>query len=399
MSAPPVAPQPAPEGSWRIMAGAFLANFAGFGGAYTFSAFFSSLQSEFGASRTAVSLAFSLAACLYFSLGLVSGRIADRGGARPLVLAGLAVMAIGLALAGLARSVVEVYLAYGLGVGLGVGLSYVPGLGAVQKAFDRRRGFASGVAVAGIGVGTLFMPPLATELIAALGWRGAYLVLALVVLAVGVVAAWLIGPAPPTPARAAGPASSLEGAIRSPAFRRLYMACLLAGFGAFLPFAHLVPYAADQGLSPRLAAMLVAAVAVGSTAGRFVVGDLADKIGRQPSLLACFAGMGLCLAAWPFARALGSLAAFALLYGLAYGAWVALLPAYVADRFGARNAGGVIGALYTGVGVGALVGPSLAGWAFDTTGGYAPALFAAAAADGLATWFAATAASRVRCAT
>src|SRR5262245_42259667 len=83
----------------------------------------------------------------------------------------------GLVLASSAHTLLEVYLAYGLGVGLGVGCSYVPALGAVQRWFSRRRGFASGLAVSGIGVGTLVMPPLASLLIGAFGWRGAYMVL------------------------------------------------------------------------------------------------------------------------------------------------------------------------------------------------------------------------------
>ncbi len=77
----------------------------------------------------------------------------------------------------MARSLPEVYAAYGFGVGLGVGCAYVPAIGAVQRWFVRRRGFASGLAVSGIGVGTLVMPPLASFLIGNLGWRGAYLTL------------------------------------------------------------------------------------------------------------------------------------------------------------------------------------------------------------------------------
>jgi MFS family permease len=82
----------------------------------------------------------------------------------------------GLVAAGFARTLIEVNIAYGIGVGLGVGLAYVPALGAVQRWFARRRGFASGLAVSGIGVGTLVMPPLAAFLIATLGWRQAYFV-------------------------------------------------------------------------------------------------------------------------------------------------------------------------------------------------------------------------------
>src|SRR3954466_13371732 len=162
---------------WLVVAGAFAVTLMGFGGAYTFSAFVESLQRDFGASRGSVSLVFSLAGFLYFGLGVVSGPLADRFGARPLALAGMMLVGLGLAAASMAQSLMHVYAAYGLGVGLGNGCAYVPVVGAVQRWFLRRRGFASGLAVSGIGVGTLVMPPLATMLIAALGWREAYLAL------------------------------------------------------------------------------------------------------------------------------------------------------------------------------------------------------------------------------
>jgi len=149
--------------------GAFAVTFVGFGSAYTFSAFVGSLQRDFAASRGSVSLVFSLAGFLYFALGMVSGPLADRFGSRLLAVIGMILTGLGLAAAGSARSLAEVYAAYGLGVGLGVGCSYVPVVGAVQRWFVRRRGFASGLAVSGIGVGTLVMPPLAALLIGALG--------------------------------------------------------------------------------------------------------------------------------------------------------------------------------------------------------------------------------------
>ena len=162
---------------WRVVAGAFAVTFVGFGSAYTFSAFVESLQQDFAASRGSVSLVFSLAGFLYFGLGIVSGPLADRWGSRRLAVVGMILVGVGLALASAARTLVEVYVAYGLGVGLGVGCSYVPAVGAVQRWFVRRRGFASGLAVSGIGVGTLLMPPLAALLIEGMGWRNAYLLL------------------------------------------------------------------------------------------------------------------------------------------------------------------------------------------------------------------------------
>src|ERR1700677_3214188 len=159
---------------WFVVAAAFGVTFVGFGGAYSFSAFFESLQREFAASRGTVSLVFSLAGFLYFGLGFVSGPLADRWGSRSMAILGMLLLGVGLALASAAHSLNQVYADYGLGVGLGVGFSYVPVVGAVQRWFVKQRGLASGLAVSGIGVGTLVMPPMAAFLIEALGWRTAY---------------------------------------------------------------------------------------------------------------------------------------------------------------------------------------------------------------------------------
>ena len=367
---------------WLVVAGAFAVTFVGFGSAYTFSAFVAPLQQDFAASRGSVSLVFSLAGFLYFGLGIVSGPLADRWGSRRLAVAGMVLVGLGLALASAARSLAEVYAAYGLGVGLGVGCSYVPALGAVQRWFARRRGFASGLAVSGIGVGTLVLPPLASLLIAALGWRQAYLVLGGLAL-LGAGMALMIENDPR--ARGLGPdgdppqsavqsmrptGASVSEAITSRLFVSLYAACLICSFGLFVPFVHLVPYAMDHGVAPSSAALLLGVIGAGSTAGRFFLGGLADRIGRRRALLAMFVGMALALAVWAVATDLWPLAAFAFAYGVFYGGWVAILPAVVMDYFGGRNVSALIGILYTSVAFGTLIGPSAAGFAFDLSHSY-----------------------------
>ena len=394
LSAQSTLPNPRIFHGWFVVSAAFAVTFVGFGCAYTFSAFVEPLQRDFGASRGSVSLVFSLAGFLYFGLGIVSGPLADRFGSRRLAVAGMILTGLGLMAASAARSLWEVYAAYGLGVGLGVGCAYVPAIGAVQRWFVRRRGFASGLAVSGIGVGTLAMPPLASLLIDGLGWRGAYLVLGALAAAVGGGLALLIendprdrglgpdGDPPQSDAHAARPqGTSVSEAIRSRRFISLYAACLICSFGVFVPFVHLVPYARDHGASAASAVLLLGVIGVGSTAGRFFLGGLADRIGRELALLLMFAGMALALAVWAISTEVWSLAGFALLYGIFYGGWVAILPAVVMDYFGGRNVSGIIGILYTSVAFGTLIGPSAAGFAFDLSHSYTVPSVASAGAN------------------
>ncbi|KVM78583.1 MFS transporter [Burkholderia stagnalis] len=397
---------------WYVVAAAFAVTFVGFGSAYTFSAFVESLQRDFAASRGQISLVFSLAGCLYFGFGVVSGPLADRLGSRPLAVAGMLLTAAGLAAAGAARTLMQVYVAYGLGVGLGIGCAYVPAVGAVQRWFVRRRGFASGLAVAGIGVGTLVMPPLASALIAHVGWRGAYFTLAVLAVLVGAGMSLLIendprgrgllpdgGRAADAPAAGAShdgrsahavhaahvPAgATVREAVTSRPFASLYAACLVCSFGVFVPFVHLVPYAVDHGVKPAAAVLLLGAIGVGSTAGRFFLGGLADRFGRRASLLAMFAGMAVALVAWATAGDFAALAAFALVFGVFYGGWVAVLPAVAMDYFGGRNVSGIIGVLYTSVAFGTLIGPAAAGFIYDAGGGYLVPILASAAANAIA---------------
>ena len=379
---------------WFVVVAAFAVTFIGFGCAYTFSAFVEPLQREFGASRGSVSLVFSLAGFLYFGLGIVSGPLADRFGSRPLAATGMILTGFGLALASVARSLMEVYAAYGLGVGIGVGCAYVPAIGAVQRWFVRRRGFASGLAVSGIGVGTLVMPPLAAQLIQAVGWRTAYLVLGALAVVIGAGLSLLIendpsarnlgpdgDPVQPAARRRLPEGISINTAVRSSRFIGLYAACLICSFGVFVPFVHLVPYARDHGVAPSYAVLLLGVIGVGSTAGRFFLGDLADRAGRQLTLLLMFVGMALALALWVISASLWSLAAFAFIFGIFYGGWVAVLPAVVMDYFGGRNVSGLIGILYTSVAFGTLVGPSAAGFIFDLSHSYTVPILASAVSN------------------
>jgi MFS transporter, OFA family, oxalate/formate antiporter len=386
---------------WVVVGAAFALMFVGFGTAYSFASFFDALTAEFAASRGRLSLVFSIAGFLYFTLGAVSGPLSDRFGPRPVIGLGVLITAFGLIAAGAGRSLLEVLVAYGFGIGVGVGFSYVPAVGVVQRWFVRRRGAASGLAVAGIGVGTIVMPPIAAALIPALGWRASYVALGLAVLVIGLGATWLMEGTPVArglgpdgdPLSAVGAAPPVSGltlpeTLRQPRYWALYACCVGVGFGVFVPFVHLVPYAQDRGVPRGAAIALFTLLGVGSTASRFAFGGPADRFGRRRSLTVLVVGMALLQLWWLGAERFWSLAVYALLFGACYGGFVALIPALTVDYFGARSAGGIIGILYTSVALGTLAGPPLAGFAFDVTESYrvpiaAGALCALAAAAGL----------------
>jgi len=361
--------------------------------AYTFAAFFGALETEFGARRGETALVFSISAFLYFLLGLPAGLIADRTGPRPVVIGGLALIAAGLVVASRATSLWQVYLGYGLGVGFGVGFSYVPSVAAVQRWFVRQRGTASGIAVAGIGVGTLIGAPLAHELIAVVGWRRTYLVLAALTALGAIVAGILVRPAPeryglapdgdpPTPKGATPaipPGLTLGEAARTQPFWAIYVGAGLMSFGLFVPFVHLAPYASDVGLGEGFGVLLIVLLGVGSTIGRFAFASLTSWLGRRRSFAMMYVGAGLMLVMWSQSTSAPALVAFALLFGAFYGGFVAIAPSLAADYFGGRALGSVIGALYSGVAFGALLGSPAAGYAYDFFGAYSGAILAGAA--------------------
>jgi len=375
-----------PYYGWIVVAAAFTLMFVGFGAAYSFAAFFSAFQSEFSASRANVSLVFSVAAFLWFTLGAPGGMLADRIGPRRVCLVGVACLVAAPLLASGARSIEVLYLTYSVGIGIGVGLTYVPSVGAVQPWFMQNRAFASGIAVAGIGAGNFLVPLVATWLIGLVGWRSAYQLLALAVLLLAGAAALVIDDDPtrhgaqgaPRTDRATLPGATLGEALRTEPFWLLYASSVLVCVGLFVPMVHLATYAQDAGYSPAEGVALVSLIGLGSLLGRFTIGGIADRFGRQPSLAVMYAGLGLMLIVWWLTTTYWVLVLFALLFGAFYGGFVALAPTIIMDLYGARAVSGIIGALYTGPGLGTLVGPPLAGAAFDAFGSYGAPILAAA---------------------
>ena len=358
-----------------VVAAAFASMFTVFGVAYSFGAFFNSMGREFGVDAASTSAVFSITGFLYFTLGSVTGAVADRIGPRPVLAFGTVVMALGLLVTAFSGTIWVAYAAYGLGVGIGTACGYVPMVALVGAWYTRGRSLAIGVAVTGIGLGTLLVPPLSAWLIGAVGWRHTYLALGAAATVVLTACAAL---ATRPPGRPAHPADlRLGAAVRSRQFLAMYATGLLASFSLFIAFVHIAPFAARHGAGPVAAAALIGAIGVGSTLGRVAFGWLAERSGSVRAFQAAVMVLGLSFGIWLAFPAYAGLLAFAVALGVGYGGWVALSPSVVADLFGAQGMGGTVGFLYTSAGVGALFGPLIAGLIVDRSGSYTVAVAAA----------------------
>ncbi|MCV7228119.1 MFS transporter [Mycolicibacterium komossense] len=367
---------------WQVVWAVHALTAVTYGSAYSFSATFPDLTREFHASRSAVALVFSLAAGGFHLFGAVAGRLADRVSTRLMCLAGVLVMAVGYLAASHAHTLGMLYACYGLGVGLGVGLLYVPSMAAVQTWFAVKRSAAAGIATAGLGIGTVVAPMAVGAALPALGWRTCFVILGVAILVMGVPAALVIRRHPSALHTAtSGSSRPLWPILRTTTFAQFYLSVLLASICTFIPYVHLVSAARDQGYSLQVGTMLIALIGVGNIAGRFALGGIADRIGRLRVLAWLTAVLGCSFLGWAASSALPVLIGFSILFGLAYGGCVSLYPAVTADLFGDNRIGATLGALYTGVGLAALAGPTLAGYLRDSTHSYAvPALISAAAA-------------------
>ncbi len=359
---------------WLVVAGAFLVQMVGYGAIYSYSAFAEAIAASFGAARAEVALVYALSGGSCFLVSGLSGPLADRIGARIVALAGMLLLGLGLVIAAGAQSMIEVYAGYGLLIGLGAGFAVVPAMAAVQRWFARHRGLASGIASAGVGIGTVLVPPLA-ELLGRFGdWRVAFAACGGLAMLVGGAGALMLKPAPMS-----RPVPQHGAALPRRGIALAYGGTLLVSLGIALPYALLVETARDLGLPPREAVALLGLIGLGSIAGRFVLGALADLLGRGRIFLGCCAAVGASLPLWAMAEGPLALQGFALIFGAAQGGFVALLPAFAADRFGVPRVGTVLGLLYTGRGVALLAAPVGVTLAIAAIGSPAPPLLFVAA--------------------
>jgi len=367
--------------AWRVVAVAFTAMFTTFGIAYSFGAFLLPVSADLGSGRGATAAVFSLTTLAFFGLGALSGPAVDRFGPRRVVLVGAVALGLGLLLTSNATSLWQAYLGHGLGVGLAVACCYVPLVAVVGGWFERRRTVAVGVAVSGIGLGTLVGAPAAAALVDALGWRQAYGVLGTGGVLVLLVCAVLVRPAPLNVDAVHVP---LLPRLRTRAYAVLYASGLLLSVALFVPFVHLPAFAESRGAGAVAAAALVGIIGAASVVGRLALGAVAGRLGVLRTYQGCFVLMASSFLLWTGDPSYSRLVAFALLLGVGYGGFVALGPPLVAEVFGVQGLGALLGVLYTSAAIGSAVGPPLAGGVIGDGSGYGRAVAASLVVASLA---------------
>ncbi|GFY57950.1 monocarboxylate transporter 14 [Trichonephila inaurata madagascariensis] len=176
-------PRP-PDGGWgwMVVLGSFMCNVIVDGIIFSYGLFLPELSKDLNASKGKLAWVGSLLAGFYLIAGPIVSGLANTYGTRPVTIVGTVVSAISFAVASFSPNVEYLCLAFGVCGGIGFGFIYLPAVVTVGFYFDRRRAFATGLAVCGSGVGTFIMAPLVQYLLVTFDWRGTMLILAGIVL-------------------------------------------------------------------------------------------------------------------------------------------------------------------------------------------------------------------------
>ncbi|MFT4597410.1 MAG: MFS family permease [Paracrocinitomix sp.] len=359
--------------AWLVVVGVFFSSFVTLGITYSFGAFFQDMAAEFNSDSAATSAIFAITTFAFFWLSLITGRLADRWGPKRVLLVGAASLLLGLLATSYVQSLALGYVTYGVGVGIAASTGYIPMVAVVGGWFDRYRATAVGLAVAGVGAGTLVISPLSAALVDAYGWRQTYRLLAVVGSACLVLCTLLVE-RPPTSTGAGQPARFAE-AWESKVFRRLQLSALCSGLALFVPFVFVGQYAKERGVGSVASAVLVGVLGGASVLARVGFGSAVRRFGSVRLYRASFALIASSFVVWFLAgSSYGLLVAFALVLGVGYGGFVALSTIVLTERLGVVGLGSIMGLFYTSQGLGGLIGPPAAGWLIDTTGSYRPTL-------------------------
>jgi predicted MFS family arabinose efflux permease len=329
---------------------------------------------DLGLSREAFGMAVALQNLVWGLTQPIAGLLADRYGARPVVLACGAVYVAGLAVAALASN--AVMFAFGLGVlgGLGQsGTAFAVVLAVIGRAAPaERRSAALGLGSTAGSIGMFVLVPATSALLDVLDWRNAMLVLS-ALLAATALAAWpLREPAPAgeaAPGAPAGVAALVAGGDRD--YWLLNLGFAVCGFQLAFVATYLPIILVDRGLDIAVGAAVLAAIGACNILGTYLAGVAGGRWRKTRVLAVLYLARSAVIGAFllvPLSAA--SAMAFGAAIGLLWTGTVPLTNGLVADLWGSRNIGFLFGIVYVGHQIGAFVGAWAAGLVFDRTGSF-----------------------------
>ena len=375
---------------WVVTIAGFIIGLISFGIRYSFGVFFKSIESEFDLTRAATSGIFSTCMVLAGVFSILGGWALDKYGPRIVTFLMGLFTGLSLLLTSQASTLWQLFMSYSLLLALGTGAIFTAVNSTVSRWFDKRRGFALGVASSGGGAGVVVMAPFATYLISNFDWRTALIVLGLIAWLIVVSMSMLLRKDPgdigllpdgvkPEAAKiklqnnensAQLSGFSLLEASRTSNFWFLGLTWLLSSLSVHLILTHAVPHAIDLGISPISAAVILSLAGGAAILGRVIVGRVSDNIGRKAPTITCALLQAVALIWLIWIRDLGMFYLFAVVFGFSWGGLGIQITALIGDIFGMRSIGVIMGALVFGWTIGAAIGPAVGGVVFDVSGSY-----------------------------
>jgi MFS family permease len=367
-----------------VVLSSFLIVLIGWGTFFSFGVFFEPLLKEFGWTRAQTAGTYSLATLISGFMAIAMGKLNDRLGPKiVLTICGFFV-GVGYLLMSLVSAIWQLYLFYGIFVAFGVGGFYVPPTSTVARWFVKRRASMNSVVLLGGSIGVMIIPSTATGLISTIGWRFTYIFMGLVNLIAIILLAQFLKRDPEQVGRLPYGANeetknkidlqdsgfSLREAIHVKQFWLLCGIFFCFFFCVNAVLAHIIIHAIGIGISPARAATIMIAFGGAGIVGRVAIGILGDRIGNKQMCLICFALISVDMLYIIIATDLVGLYAFSAIIGFSFAGLGALMPPLVADFFGLRSHGLIVGVVYASDMVGGTIGPIMAGRMFDVTGSY-----------------------------
>jgi MFS family permease len=306
------------------------------------------------------------------------GTLSDRIGPLPVVLTGSIVIALSLALASRATSLIEFQLLFGVLVGAATAAIFAPMMATVTGWFDTNRSLAVSLVSAGMGMAPMTMSPLAAWLVSSYDWRTTMLILSAVIASIMIPVSLFVRRPPALAAGAAAPGDAgpqaemtRAEALRSPQFLILLATNFFCCATHSGPIIHTVSYAISCGI-PLIAAVSIYSVeGLAGLFGRIGFGLLGDRFGAKRVLVIGLLVQAFGALAYVFVRELAAFYAVAALFGFIYAGVMPLYSVLVRENFPLRMLGTVIGGTAMAGSLGMATGPIAGGLIYDTFASYA----------------------------